>query len=63
MEAGLLFKQSLVYGIAAGCVLAVVAQRTVAETVRSDLAASAIDAAISVAVAGAVRWLDGAAER
>ena len=57
MEAGLLFKQSSVYGIAAGCVLAVVAQRTTGEQVMLDVTDRAQGAAIAVAVEGARRWL------
>jgi uridine phosphorylase len=57
MESGTLFKQCLVYGIAAGCVLAVVAQRTEAEQVVLDVKDTAERAAITVAIAGARRWL------
>jgi len=56
MEAGFLFKQALVYGIAAGCVLAVVAQRTTGEQVVMDVKDVAIDNAIAVALEGARRW-------
>jgi uridine phosphorylase len=56
MEAGFLFKQALVYGLAAGCVLAVIAQRTTGEQVMLDLKDEAIDHAIAVAVEGARRW-------
>jgi uridine phosphorylase len=56
MEAGFLFKQALVYGLAAGCVLAVIAQRTTGEQVVMDVKDEAIDHAIAVAVEGARRW-------
>lgn len=57
MEAGTLFKQASVYGLAAGCVLAVVAQRTAGEDVLLDAKATAERDAIRVAVAAARRWL------
>ncbi|MFM7536243.1 MAG: nucleoside phosphorylase [Acidimicrobiales bacterium] len=58
MEAGLLFTQSLIYGLAAGAVLAVIAQRTESERiVGADEAEAAVQAAIAVAVEGARRWL------
>ncbi len=57
MESGTLFKQCSVYGLAAGCVLAVVAQRTEGEQVRLDAKGTAEADAIAVAVAGARRWL------
>jgi uridine phosphorylase len=57
MESGTLFKMCSVYGMAAGCVLAVIAQRTVGETVRMDLKDLATERAIAVAVAGARQWL------
>jgi uridine phosphorylase len=57
MESGTLLKMCSVYGIAAGCVLAVVAQRTVGESVRMDLKDLAIDNTITIAVEGARRWL------
>jgi uridine phosphorylase len=57
MESGTLLKMCSVYGIAAGCVLAVVAQRTVGESVRMDLKDVAIENTITVAVEGARRWL------
>lgn len=56
MEAGLLFKQALVYGLSAGCVLAVIAQRTTGEQVVMDVKDDAIDHAVAVAVEGARRW-------
>lgn len=57
MESGTLLKMCSVYGIAAGCVLAVVAQRTVGETVQLDMKDAAVNNTISVAVEGARRWL------
>lgn len=57
MESGTLFKQCSVYGLAAGCVLAVIAQRTEGESVLMDTKDVAIDRAIRVAVAGARSWL------
>lgn len=58
MEAGLLFTQGLIYGLATGAVLAVIAQRTESERiVPADEADAAVDAAIGVAVEGARRWL------
>jgi uridine phosphorylase len=57
MEAGTLFKQASVYGLAAGCVLAVIAQRTESEAVLADARSTAEPDAIAVAVAGARRWL------
>ncbi|HRE00963.1 MAG TPA: nucleoside phosphorylase [Ilumatobacteraceae bacterium] len=53
MEAGTLLKMGLVYGFAAGCVCAIVAQRTEDENPRLDLKDAAIDNAIRVAIAGA----------
>lgn len=57
MESGLLFKQCLVYGLAAGCVLAVIAERTESEEILLDAKVIAERDAIAVAVAGARRWL------
>jgi uridine phosphorylase len=56
MEAATLFKMGLVYGFAAGCVCAIIAQRT--EREEPDLARkdAAVEAAIGVAVRGADRW-------
>ena len=51
MEAGTLFKMGLVYGFAAGCVCAAVAQRTSAETIVLDQKAEGVDRAIRTAVA------------
>ncbi len=56
MEAGTLLKMGAVYGFAAGCVLAIVAQRTEHEHVRQDVAAEAIDRAIAVAIRTADTW-------
>ncbi len=50
MEAGTLFKMGSVYGFAAGCVCAVVAQRTEHESVVLESKQSAVDAAIRIAV-------------
>jgi len=57
MEAGTLFKMGSVYGFSAGCVCAIIAQRTEAE--RPDLAQkdAAIERAIDVAVATADGWV------
>jgi uridine phosphorylase len=59
MESGTLFKAGLVYGIAVGCVCAVIAQRTVDEQVRMDAKGAAVDDAIDVAVEAARLWLSG----
>jgi uridine phosphorylase len=56
MEAGTLFKMGLVYGFAAGCVCAVVAQRTTAETIVLDQKAEGVARAITTAV-GALQRL------
>ncbi len=50
MEAGTLFKMGLVYGFAAGCVCAAVAQRTTAETIVLDQKAEGVDRAIRTAI-------------
>jgi len=57
MEAGTLFKMGGVYGFAAACVCAIIAQRSDDE--RPDLAAkdAAVARAIGVAIAGADHWL------
>ena len=57
MESGTLFKAGLVYGVAVGCVCAVVAQRTVGEQVQLETKDGAVDRAIDVAVATARTWL------
>jgi uridine phosphorylase len=56
MEAGTLFKMGLVYGFAAGCVCAIIAQRDVAEEPLLELKDAAVARAIDVAVAAADRW-------
>ena len=58
MEAGTLFKMGLVYGFAAGCVCAAVAQRTSAETIVLDQKAEGVDRAIRTAI-GALELLAG----
>ncbi len=50
MEAGTLFKMGLVYGFAAGCVCAVVAQRTEGETIVLDQKANGVSRAITTAI-------------
>ncbi len=56
MEAATLFKMGLVYGFAAGCVCAVIAQRTQREEPDLALKDAAVDAAIRVGVGAADRW-------
>ena len=56
MEAGTLFKMGVVYGFAAGCVCAIIAQRAEAEEPRLDEKDAAVDRAIRVAVAAADTW-------
>ena len=56
MEAGTLFKMGAVYGFAAGCVCAIIAQRDEAEEPRYDEKDAAVDRAIRVAVAAADSW-------
>jgi uridine phosphorylase len=56
MEAATLFKMGLVYGFSAGCVCAIIAQRTQREEPDLTLKDAAVDAAIRVAVLGADRW-------
>jgi uridine phosphorylase len=56
MEAGTLFKMGVVYGFAAGCVCAVIAQRDEAEEPRLDVKDAAVDGAIRVAIEAADRW-------
>ena len=58
MEAGTLFKLASVYGVSAGCVCAIIAQRSEAEapTDDEDERAAAVDGAIAVAVRTAERW-------
>jgi uridine phosphorylase len=55
MEAGTLFKMGLVYGFAAGCVCAAVAQRTTAETIVLDQKAEGVDRAIRTAIGAMTR--------
>lgn len=50
MEAGTLFKMGLVYGFAAGCVCAAVAQRTTAETIVLEQKAEGVERAIKTAI-------------
>ena len=52
MEAATLFKMGLVYGFAAGCVCAIIAQRTEREEPDLSRKDAAVDAAIRVAVRG-----------
>ena len=56
MEAGTLFKMGVVYGFAAGCVCAIIAERTEAEEPRLDEKDAAIDRAIRVAITAADTW-------
>jgi uridine phosphorylase len=56
MEAGTLFKMGVVYGFAAGAVVAIIAQRHVAEAPDEAASSTAIDKAIRVAVAAADTW-------
>lgn len=53
MESGTLFKMGGVYGFAAGCVCAVVAQRTSGERIVGDLKGIAVERAINVALRAA----------
>jgi uridine phosphorylase len=56
MEAGTLFKMGSVYGFSAGCVCAIIAQRTEDEQPRLGQKDAAVDRAIDVAVAAADDW-------
>jgi uridine phosphorylase len=56
MEAGTLFKIGAIYGFAAGCVCAIIAQRTEHEHPRLDEKDAAVDRAIDVAIATAEAW-------
>jgi len=56
MEAGTLFKMGAVYGFAAGCVCAIIAQRTEDEQPRLDEKDAAVDRAVDVAIAAADAW-------
>lgn len=58
MEAGTVFKLSSVYGLKAGCVCAVVAQRTVGEQVVTTVKDDAINHAIDVAIGAADGWME-----
>ena len=59
MEAGTLFKMGGVYRFAAGCVVAIVAQRTEDESVAVGEKDAAVDRAIAVAIAAADGWSRG----
>ncbi len=56
MEAGTLFKIGGVYGFAAACICAVVAQRTSSEQVVLEQKDQAVERAIAVAVAATMGW-------
>jgi uridine phosphorylase len=56
MEAGTLFKMGAVYGFAAACVCAIIAQRTEEERPDLEAKASAVANAVEVAVAAADGW-------
>jgi uridine phosphorylase len=56
MEAGTLFKMGAVYGFAAGCVCAIIAQRGEAEEPLLEVKDAAVDRAIRVAIEAADRW-------
>jgi uridine phosphorylase len=56
MEAATLFKMGLVYGFAAGCVCAIIAQRTEREEPDLSRKDTAVEAAINIAVLGADHW-------
>ena len=56
MEAGTLFTMGHVYGFAAGCVCAVVAQRTDDESVDRTVKGSAVERAIRVAIEAAKKF-------
>jgi uridine phosphorylase len=56
MEAATLFKMGQVYGFAAACVCAIIAQRTEDERPRLDEKDAAVDRAIAVALGAAERW-------
>jgi uridine phosphorylase len=57
MEAGTLFKVGAVYGFAAGCVCAIIAQRTEDEAPRVGEKDAAVDRAVQVAIAAADEWV------
>ncbi|MET0577835.1 MAG: nucleoside phosphorylase [Ilumatobacteraceae bacterium] len=56
MEAGTLFKMGVVYGFAAGCVCAIIAQRSEAEQPLESVKEAAVGHAIEVAVVAADAW-------
>lgn len=56
MEAATIFKMASVYGLRAGCVCAVIAQRTEGENVVFAAKEGAVDAAIDTAVAAIQLW-------
>jgi uridine phosphorylase len=56
MEAGTLLKMGTVYGFAAGCVCAIIAQRSEDEQPRLEAKDAAVDGAIRVAIAAADDW-------
>lgn len=56
MEAGTLFKMGAVYGFAAACVCAIIAQRTEEERPDLEAKAAAVANAVEVAVAAADGW-------
>lgn len=56
MESGTLFKMGSVYGFSAGCVCAVIAQRTASEKIVLEQKAGAVERAIEVAVRAAERF-------
>lgn len=56
MEAATLLKMGLVYGFAAGCVCAIIAQRTQAEAPDLSRKDAAVAAAVGVAIDAADRW-------
>jgi uridine phosphorylase len=59
MEAATVFVASSVYGMAAGCVCAVIAQRTEGENVVFALKDNGVEDAITVAINASVAWTDG----
>ena len=56
MEAGTLLKMGTVYRFAAGCVCAIIAQRSEDENPLLDEKDAAVDRAIRVAIAAADNW-------
>src|SRR5262249_24909787 len=55
-EAGTMFKMGIVYGFAAGCVCAVIAQRDEAEEPLLHVKDDAVERALAVAIEAADRW-------